>query len=102
MEDSDHEVHSSSDEQDSCANSPIHSGDHDAEKVQVTSPKNLNSLKPYSEQHTVHLQEKVAICRLIIFKSSCCTSPSSLSRNQFNPGASHVLSQLACLPSASV
>ena len=38
MEDSDHEVHSSSDEQDSCANSPIHSGDHDAEQVQVTSP----------------------------------------------------------------
>lgn len=36
MEDSDHEVHSSSDEQDSCPASPNPSRDHDAEQVTVT------------------------------------------------------------------
>lgn len=39
MEDSDHEAHSSSDEQDSCPDSPNQSRDHDAEQVPLTLPK---------------------------------------------------------------
>lgn len=47
MEDSDHEVHYSSDEQDSCPASPNHSRGHDDEQVQVTPapPKNSWTLQ---------------------------------------------------------
>lgn len=42
MEDSDHEVHSSSDEQDSCLGSPYHSRNYDDEQVPVTTDKVMN------------------------------------------------------------
>lgn len=49
MEDSDHEVHSSSDEQDSCPASPTHSRDRDAEQVSVTTDQ-INSELPLRKQ----------------------------------------------------
>lgn len=67
MEDSDHEAHSSSDEQDSCPVSPNHSRDHDAEQVPVT-PQKTPYLTPLlvavfdwfdHSEHIVQLEDKI-------------------------------------------
>lgn len=99
MEDSDHDVHSSSDEQDSCPASPsTHSRDHDAEQVLVTPPKTPELLS----KRTVQLEDKILI-RLNHLNSTCCASANSLSKQQtFYLGASRVLPQQPSLPSANV
>lgn len=58
MEDSDHEVHSSSDEQDSCPASPNHNRDHDVEQVPVTPPKNSLFNSPSSGSQLLSLNKK--------------------------------------------